>query len=290
MHAAVANDSRAQILRANNARSERKTLSQKDCSQRVGDGSCGEIITEKGMFVGSLFVVSSECLETGRNGKVTPTCVTRSLPQFKSYPQMSIFSKTADYPSENSYGLAKLPEGQLHTEKFPVLTYGPVMNVEQADWGFSISGLVDDELSWDFEKFLSMPQTTLRADFHCVTHWSRFDDDWTGVMFRDFFETIRHVVQPEATHVLQHAYGGYTTNLPLEWMLNEDVMFAHTFNGQPLAREHGGPMRIFTPKRYAWKGAKWIQRMEFMSKDKPGFWEENGYSNTADPWKNDRYW
>lgn len=203
---------------------------------------------------------------------------------------MSIFSKAVDYPSENSYGLAKLPEGQLHTEKFPVLTYGPVMTVEPADWGFSISGLVTENLTWGFDEFMAMPQTTLRADFHCVTHWSRFDDDWTGIMFRDFFEKIRHAVKPEATHVLQHAYGGYTTNLPLEWMLTEDVMFAHTFNGAPLAREHGGPMRIFTPKRYAWKGAKWIQSMEFMSKDKPGFWEENGYSNTADPWKNDRYW
>ena len=204
---------------------------------------------------------------------------------------MALFNtkpKNADEP--NSYGKIKLPPGQLYTEKFPVMTYGAEPSIGTADWRLEIDGMVTEGRSWTWDEFMKLPQTTLTSDFHCVTHWSRFDDEWTGVLFRDFFETIRDIVSPDATHVMQYAYGGYTTNLPLEWMLTEDVMFAHTFNGRPLERSHGGPMRIFTPLRYAWKGAKWIHRLEFMAKDKPGFWEQNGYSNSADPWKEERYW
>ncbi len=203
---------------------------------------------------------------------------------------MSLFSTKPELPKENSYGLPKLPTGQLYTEKFPVLTYGPVPIVELETWQFEISGLVSPRRTWSWEQFMALPQTTLHADFHCVTHWSRFDDDWTGVMFRDLWAEISGNVQPDAAYVMQHAYGGYTTNLPLQWMLDEDVMFAHTFNGEPLPVEHGGPMRVITPKRYAWKGAKWIKGLEFMSTNKPGFWEQNGYSNSADPWKEERYW
>lgn len=204
---------------------------------------------------------------------------------------MSLFShKEKDYPPENSYGLPKLPPGQLFTEKFPVLTYGPEQSIGTDAWQLSVTGLVRAEHTWNWQQFLALPQTTIKADFHCVTHWSRFDDDWTGVMFRDLWDIIRQDVDPSAAFVMQHAYGGYTTNLPLEWMLNEDVMIAHTFNGEALEASHGGPVRVFTPKRYAWKGAKWLKGLEFMEKDKPGFWELNGYSNTADPWNNERYW
>jgi DMSO/TMAO reductase YedYZ molybdopterin-dependent catalytic subunit len=203
---------------------------------------------------------------------------------------MSLFSTRKDFPKENSYGLPKLPPGQLLTEKFPVLTYGPVPIVDTADWRFEMSGLVKERRVWTWEEFMQLPQSTIHADFHCVTHWSRFDDDWTGVLFRDFWEAVKDDVLPTAKFVVQHAYGGYTTNLPLEWMLEEDVLFAHTFNGEPLTPEHGGPMRVFTPKRYAWKGAKWIKGLEFVERDRPGFWEQNGYSNSADPWKEERYW
>lgn len=196
----------------------------------------------------------------------------------------------ADAPRTNRYGNEKLPSGQLFTEKFPVMTYGPTPVIEPERWSLNIKGLVTDERSWTWEEFLALPQTTLQADFHCVTHWSRFDDEWTGVMFRDLWERIKDVVKPEAAHVMQHAYGGYTTNLPLAWMLEEDVMLAHTFNGRPLPVDHGGPVRVFTPRRYGWKGAKWIKSLEFMDRDRPGFWEQNGYSNTADPWKEERYW
>lgn len=198
--------------------------------------------------------------------------------------------RPADAPSTNRYGNEKLPSGQLFTEKFPVMTYGPTPVIEPERWSLNIKGLVTDERSWTWEEFLALPQTTLQADFHCVTHWSRFDDEWTGVMFRDLWERIKEGVKPEASHVMQHAYGGYTTNLPLAWMLEEDVMLAHTFNGRPLPVDHGGPVRVFTPRRYGWKGAKWIKSLEFMDRDRPGFWEQNGYSNTADPWKEERYW
>lgn len=201
---------------------------------------------------------------------------------------MGLFSKKQTLEGVNSFGKAKLPPGQSVTEKFPVLTYGETPKVDLATWRFRVWGLVEQEREWSWDEFLKLPQSTVHADFHCVTHWSRFGDDWEGVMFRDLVKQIK--VKPEAKYVVQHAYGGYTTNLPLQWMLDEDVIFAHTFNRQPLEVEHGGPMRVFTPRRYAWKGAKWVRGLEFLAKDKPGFWEMNGYSNSADPWKEERFW
>lgn len=195
-----------------------------------------------------------------------------------------------DPDAVNDDGRAKLPPGQLHTAKFPVMTYGPTPVIDVADWKLEITGAVTESRTWSWEDFMKLPQTTRRADFHCVTHWSRFDDTFAGVMFCDFYENIRDLVDPDATHVMQHAYGGYTTNLPLTSMLDEYAMFVHTINGDPLPIEHGGPMRIVTPRRYGWKGSKWIQKIEFMKGDRKGFWEQNGYSNTADPWSNDRYW
>ena len=201
---------------------------------------------------------------------------------------MGLFSRKQAPTGVNAFGKPKLPPGQSGTDKFPVMTYGETPNVDIATWRFRVWGLVEAEREWTWEEFLKLPQSTLHADFHCVTHWSRFEDDWKGVFFRDLIKQIK--VKPEAKFVLQHAYGGYTTNLPLQWMIDEDVIFAHTFNGQPLEAEHGGPMRVFTPRRYAWKGAKWIRGLEFLAKDKPGFWEVNGYSNSADPWKEERFW
>ncbi len=201
---------------------------------------------------------------------------------------MGLFGKEREGPGSNSFGKKKLPSGQYVTDKFPVLTYGQTPRVSKEEWRFVVWGLVEEEKDWLWNEFMALPQTELRADFHCVTHWSRFDDEWRGVLFRDLVGHIR--LKPEAKYVMQHAYGGYTTNLPLRWMLEEDVLFAHTLNGEPLPPEHGGPMRVFTPRRYAWKGAKWIQGLEFLGKEKPGFWEMNGYSNTADPWKEERFW
>jgi DMSO/TMAO reductase YedYZ molybdopterin-dependent catalytic subunit len=201
---------------------------------------------------------------------------------------MGLFEKKPIIQETNSFGKPKLPPGQTATSKFQVLTYGETPSISIERWQFSVWGSVEQERQWSWDEFMKLPKTKLRADFHCVTHWSRFDDEWEGVLFRDF---IRHVsLKPEARFVMQHAYGGYTTNLPLQWMMDEEVLFAHTFNGKPLEVDHGGPMRVFTPRRYAWKGAKWIKGLEFLPKDKPGFWEENGYSNSADPWKEERFW
>jgi DMSO/TMAO reductase YedYZ molybdopterin-dependent catalytic subunit len=182
----------------------------------------------------------------------------------------------------------RIPPGQTIADKFPVLTYGDVPMVETSDWKLDVWGLVEEPLSFTWNEFMKLPQASLKADFHCVTAWSRFDDVWEGVLFKDFAGSLK--IKPRAKFVMQHAYGGYTTNLPLTVMFEEDVMFAHTLNGEPLPRDHGGPMRVITPRRYAWKGAKWIRGVEFMSENRPGFWERNGYSNSADPWKEERYY
>ena len=132
-----------------------------------------------------------------------------------------------------------------------------------------------------------MPQTKDVSDFHCVTTWSKLDVPWEGVQL----STILALARPhaDATHVMTHGYDGYTTNLPLEEALKDDVLLVHTWEGAPLPAEHGGPCRMITPKLYAWKGAKWIRKIEFLSDDRKGFWEVRGYSNTAEPWFNDRY-
>ncbi len=200
---------------------------------------------------------------------------------------MGLFEKSRNVEGVNSYGKPKLPPGQYKTEKFPVLTYGPTQNIKREEWRFRVWGLVEEEREWTWDEFMKLPQSKFQADFHCVTHWSRFDSIWEGVFFRDFIKEIR--LKQGAKHVLQHAYGGYTTNLPLAWMIDEDVMFAHTIDGKALEADHGGPMRIITPKRYAWKGAKWIKKITFSDRDQKGFWEVRGYSNTALPWNNDRY-
>lgn len=201
---------------------------------------------------------------------------------------MALFdSKKRIVEGVNSFGKQKTPPGQVATLKFPVLTYGSTPAVETAEWRFRVWGEVEEDLVWTWDDFMKFPQTTLHADFHCVTHWSRFDDDWKGVLFKDLVRFIK--LKSGAQFVMQHAYGGYTTNLSLAVMLEEDVIFAHTFNGRPLPREHGGPMRVFTPRRYAWKGAKWVNGLEFLKSDRPGFWELNGYNTPADPWNEERY-
>ncbi|TLY30994.1 MAG: sulfite oxidase-like oxidoreductase [Ignavibacteria bacterium] len=201
---------------------------------------------------------------------------------------MALFDpKKRFVPGTNSFGKPRTPPGQVATAKFPVLTYGETPQIDTSVWRFRVWGEVEEPKLWTWEEFMKFPQTTIRADFHCVTRWSRFDDDWTGVLFKDLVRFIR--LKPAAKFVMQHAYGGYTTNNSLEVMMNEDVIFAHTLNGQPLPPNHGGPMRVFTPRRYAWKGAKWVNGLEFLANDSPGFWEMNGYNTPADPWKEERY-
>lgn len=194
----------------------------------------------------------------------------------------------------NRYGLPTLPIGQREVKNWPVLDLGHVPVIPLDQWRLEVAGLVEHPLSLTWEAFLALPQVDEVSDFHCVTGWSRLGNHWRGVRFR----TIAELAQPidPARYVLCTAYDvapglgvPYTTNLPLGRALEEDVLLVHTWEGRPLPVEHGGPVRLITPRLYAWKGAKWIRRIEFLRDDRKGFWEVRGYSNTAEPWFNDRY-
>lgn len=180
------------------------------------------------------------------------------------------------------------PPGQFVTDRFPVLTFGQTPQVDLKTWTFRIFGLVDQEVSLSWEQFMALPQAAITADFHCVTQWSRYDNPWEGVLFTEVLKLVG--VRPEAAFVTVHCHGGYTTNLPMEVLIDDDVLFAHRHDGKPLEQEHGGPMRLVVPKRYAWKSAKWVDGLEFMAQDRPGFWEQLGYHNDGDPWKEERFW
>jgi DMSO/TMAO reductase YedYZ molybdopterin-dependent catalytic subunit len=194
----------------------------------------------------------------------------------------------------NRDGMPRLPIGQHEVRNWPVLDLGEQPHVPTDRWRLEIGGLVEDPVSFTWSEFLALPQTDDVSDFHCVTTWSRFENHWQGVRFR----TIAELVVPQDTvrFVLCTGYDTmpgtdipYTTNLPLASAMEDDVVLVHTWEGAPLPPEHGGPCRMITPKLYAWKGAKWIRRIDFLAEDRPGFWEVRGYSNTAEPWFNDRY-
>ena len=180
------------------------------------------------------------------------------------------------------------PPGQFVTDKFPVLTFGPTPRISLDDWQFKISGLVDEEVTLDWKQFNDLPQVTLDAEFHCVTQWSKLQNTWQGILFTDVVKLV--TPKPEAKYVMAHCYGGYTTNVALDVLLDDDVMFAHSHDGAPLTPQHGGPMRLVVPKRYGWKSAKWVNGIEFMAEDEPGFWEMRGYHMEGDPWKEERFW
>jgi DMSO/TMAO reductase YedYZ molybdopterin-dependent catalytic subunit len=187
----------------------------------------------------------------------------------------------------NRHGMPRLPVEQTVTEKWPVLDLGIVPRLDLAGWRLAVDGAVEAPLSLSWDDLLALPQVEEASDFHCVTGWSRMDLRFGGVRL----ETILALAhpRPEATHVLFHAHDGYTTNLPLEEALKDDVLLAHAVEGAPLPVEHGGPCRVITPQLYAWKGAKWIARVELTTRNVRGYWEERGYSDTAHPWRNDRY-
>jgi DMSO/TMAO reductase YedYZ molybdopterin-dependent catalytic subunit len=194
----------------------------------------------------------------------------------------------------NRHGMPRLPVGQHEVKNWPVLDLGEQPDVDTSRWKLEIGGLVESPVSFDWTAFMALPQVEDVSDFHCVTAWSRFDNHWRGVRFRTIAELA--VPTPEAQFVLCTGYDfmpgsyiPYTTNLPLERAVDADVLLVHTWEGRPLPREHGGPCRMITPKLYAWKGTKWIRKIEFLADDRQGFWEVRGYSNTAEPWFNDRY-
>jgi DMSO/TMAO reductase YedYZ molybdopterin-dependent catalytic subunit len=187
----------------------------------------------------------------------------------------------------NRHGMPQLPVGQTLTQKWPVLDLGRQPEVPLDKWELVVDGAVEEPRRYSWKEFLALPQTKDVSDFHCVTTWSKLDVPWEGVSLATAIALSRP--EAEATHVMTYAYDGYTTNLALEEAVKDDVLLVHHALGEPLPVEHGGPVRIITPQLYAWKGAKWIHRIELMTRDRLGFWELRGYSNTAHPWRNDRY-
>lgn len=182
---------------------------------------------------------------------------------------------------------ARIPAGQTEVKNFPTLDLGIRPQVSIQNWKLRVYGLVEQELNIDWAAFQALPQVMDISDFHCVTRWSQLDMDWQGVRAQD----ILALAQPKETakFATLHGYDGYSTNLPLEALLDDDVIIAHSVLGVPLTLEHGGPVRIIVPKRYAWKGAKWLKAIELHEFDRPGFWEVRGYHNDADPWREERF-
>lgn len=194
----------------------------------------------------------------------------------------------------NRHGLPSVPVGQHTVENWPVLDLGVQPEISLREWRLELAGLVENPVTLDWESFMALPQADDVSDFHCVTTWSRLANRWRGVRFRTLAELA--VPKNEARFVYCSAYDVepnsglcYSTNLPLAAAMADDVLLVHTWEGQPLPRAHGGPVRMITPRLYAWKGAKWIRRIEFLAHDRRGFWEQRGYSNSAEPWFNDRY-
>jgi DMSO/TMAO reductase YedYZ molybdopterin-dependent catalytic subunit len=184
-------------------------------------------------------------------------------------------------------GHPRVPPGQTVTKKFPVLSAAPTPLFDPSTWDFRVFGLVENALRFTHAEFMALPKATVLADFHCVTTWSRLDNRWEGVSLREIVSRARP--RPEARFVIQHAEEGYTTNTPIAALLEDDVLLATAHDGRPLEPDHGGPLRMIVPKLYAWKGAKWIRALEFTDTDRPGFWEVRGYSDSADPWKEERF-
>ena len=185
-------------------------------------------------------------------------------------------------------GPDRLPPGQRLTEQWPVLTYGATPRVELRDWSLRVWGEVEREVEWNWEQFQALGTEERSNDIHCVTHWSRFDNNWEGVLIETILRQVRPT--PRAAAVMFHSYGGYTTNVSLDALAQDDhAMIAFSHDGEPIHAVHGGPVRAVVPSLYFWKSAKWLQGMEILPMDRPGFWEMYGYHLRGDPWAEERY-
>jgi len=180
-----------------------------------------------------------------------------------------------------------VPPGQAVTEGFPVLHVGDVPAIDPRTYKLRFTGLVENPFEIGYDELRALAATEYHGDIHCVTRWSKKNTSWRGVLFRTLLERAKPL--PAVTHVIQHADNDYTTNLPLAWMLDDDVLIATEFEGKPIEPIHGGPVRVLVPKRYFWKSAKWVRGLEFLDHDIRGFWERYGYNNDADPWKEERF-
>ena len=181
----------------------------------------------------------------------------------------------------------RLPPGQREVKNWPVLDLGIQPMLPPSRWRLGIDGLVENPIAWDMDDFMAQPRFRATSDIHCVTAWSRFNNRWEGVSAKHILALVKP--KPEAKHVIFHSYDGYTTNIPLADFAGEDVLLAHSWEGEPIPREHGGPVRVVVPRLYFWKSAKWLKRVELVAEDRPGFWEVRGYHNYGDPWKEERY-
>lgn len=181
----------------------------------------------------------------------------------------------------------RLPPGQKEVKNWPVLDLGAQPDVAPERWRLRIGGLVENPMVWTLPEFMALPQSDFVSDIHCVTQWSRYDNHWRGVSAKTLLDIVKPKV--EAKHVLFTAYDGYTTNVKRSVFAEDNVLLAHSWEGQPISREHGGPVRVIIPDWYLWKSAKWVTRIEFAAQDQPGFWEVRGYHNEGDPWKEERY-
>ena len=195
--------------------------------------------------------------------------------------------------------MGRLPPGQSLTQKFPVLHYGPVPPFNTAAWDFKVFGLVEQEARWTWDEFNQLPRRKLAMDIHCVTRWSKFDTLWEGVHLKDLIDRGFIRPKPEAKFVMQHCEYGFTVNVPVEVALSDAFLLATHYDGRPLEPDHGYPLRGIAGAlpsqphsdndRYFWKGGKWLRGLEFMAEDRPGFWEQAGYSMTANVWREERY-
>ena len=197
---------------------------------------------------------------------------------------MAVFSR--GFGARRRESDPELPPGQYLTEDFPVLSAGPTPRIDTADWSFSITTESGAVTTWSWDELMALPIEDVHTDIHCVTRWSKFDTTWRGVSL----DTLLADVSSEYEYVMAHSYGGYTTNVPLEDLLDGKAWIAFEFDGEPLDPEHGGPARLLVPHLYFWKSAKWVHGIRMHSDDDPGFWEQNGYNIYGDPWKEERYW
>jgi DMSO/TMAO reductase YedYZ molybdopterin-dependent catalytic subunit len=181
----------------------------------------------------------------------------------------------------------RTPPGQTLTVKWPVLHYSGVPLVTEEKFTFRMFGEVERPATLSWKELVALPCVSLTSDFHCVTTWSKLDNTWEGVLFKTLADLCG--VKPTAQHVMAHSFDGYYTNVPMKWLMDDDVMVAWSHDGKPLPAEHGGPLRLVVPKLYAWKSAKWVSGLEFMSADRRGFWEERGYHNRGEPFAEERY-
>ncbi|MGO4784325.1 sulfite oxidase-like oxidoreductase [Cryobacterium sp. W22_MBD10_FK3] len=179
-----------------------------------------------------------------------------------------------------------LPPGQYLTGGFPVLSAGPTPRITPAEWEFTITTETGVVHRWNWEEFLALKQDDVTQDIHCVTSWSKLGTSWRGVSLDTLFESV----ESDCEFTMAHSYGGYTTNVPLEDLLDGKAWIAHQFDGDPLEPAHGGPARLLVPHLYFWKSAKWVRGLEMLRQDEPGFWESNGYHMYGDPWREERYW